>query len=271
MVIRQSFGVFQTYYTQVMFPDQSPSNVAWIGSLQLFLLFFVGFAIGVPIDRGYMSHIMAAASVLYIVCVWTLSVATQFWQVVLAHGIGCGIAQGCLYIGAVSCVPHWFSPHKRAMPFAIVAVGSSISGIIFPLVARHTFETYGFPTTVRILAAMITFALIIANLGCRTRLPPRKGGQVVEFRYLKEPPYALFFAGGFLGIMGLYTVPFFITSFSISIGIDPSLAFYAVSVQLYFNFTHHCMLEPLLSCLVREYGDHRCTTLGHCRVVCLEI
>ena len=46
-----AFGVFQTYY--VGFLGRSPSDVAWIGSIQVFLTFFIGTFTGRATDAGY--------------------------------------------------------------------------------------------------------------------------------------------------------------------------------------------------------------------------
>jgi hypothetical protein len=46
-----SFGVFQTYY--VDFLGRSESDVSWIGSIQVFLTFFIGTFTGRLTDAGY--------------------------------------------------------------------------------------------------------------------------------------------------------------------------------------------------------------------------
>lgn len=46
-----SFGVFQTYY--VDFLGRSTSDISWIGSIQVFLTFFIGTFTGRLTDAGY--------------------------------------------------------------------------------------------------------------------------------------------------------------------------------------------------------------------------
>ena len=46
-----SFGVFQEYYIKNQLRDQSPDNVAWIGSLMSFIQFFGGAISGPLFDR----------------------------------------------------------------------------------------------------------------------------------------------------------------------------------------------------------------------------
>ena len=49
-----SFGSFQTYYTTAL--DLPHSTVSWIGSIQVFLLFFVGAFSGRALDAGYFNQ-----------------------------------------------------------------------------------------------------------------------------------------------------------------------------------------------------------------------
>ncbi|EJF60332.1 hypothetical protein DICSQDRAFT_171292 [Dichomitus squalens LYAD-421 SS1] len=51
--IVQSFGVFQDYYTRVSLKEHSPSQISWIGSFQLFLLFAVALPSGRLYDEGF--------------------------------------------------------------------------------------------------------------------------------------------------------------------------------------------------------------------------
>lgn len=46
-----SFGLFQAYYTQSL--SLPASRVSWIGSISIFLLFFVGTLTGRLVDAGY--------------------------------------------------------------------------------------------------------------------------------------------------------------------------------------------------------------------------
>jgi hypothetical protein len=48
-----SFGVFQTYYTETL--HRPPSDISWIGSFQTFLLFFIGTFLEERPMRGFSS------------------------------------------------------------------------------------------------------------------------------------------------------------------------------------------------------------------------
>ena len=58
-----SFGVFQDLYTVT--GASSDSNISWIGSVQLSLLFMLGIVSGRLLDAGYFRHIMICGTLLY--------------------------------------------------------------------------------------------------------------------------------------------------------------------------------------------------------------
>ena len=58
-----SFGVFQDLYT--VNGAASDSNISWIGSIQLSLLFMLGIVSGRLLDAGYFRHIMICGTILY--------------------------------------------------------------------------------------------------------------------------------------------------------------------------------------------------------------
>lgn len=63
-----SFGSFQTYYeTELNLPS---STISWLGSLQIFLLFFIGTFSGRAVDAGMFRQVYVAGSVLQILGKW---------------------------------------------------------------------------------------------------------------------------------------------------------------------------------------------------------
>lgn len=86
-----TFGVFQSYYQFEGYPNESASNISWIGSVQLFFQFSLGAVSGPLYDKGYFRHLIIVGSIIYVVCFFMISLAHEFWQVVLAQAIGCGI------------------------------------------------------------------------------------------------------------------------------------------------------------------------------------
>lgn len=97
-----SFGVFQSYYAFHLFPNKSSSDISWLGSVQLFFQFALGAVSGPLMDAGYFHYVVGAGSALLVFCLFMLSLCKQYWQVFLAQAIGIGIANGLLFLPAVS-------------------------------------------------------------------------------------------------------------------------------------------------------------------------
>ena len=60
----QSFGVYEDLY--VLAGASTPSNIAWIGSFQLFMIFAMGLPAGKLFDAGYFHHIQIAGALLFV-------------------------------------------------------------------------------------------------------------------------------------------------------------------------------------------------------------
>lgn len=58
-----SFGIYQDFYQRQFLPDYPPSTIAWIGSLQYFLIFGCGVFAGRLFDAGYFYHLFTAFSI----------------------------------------------------------------------------------------------------------------------------------------------------------------------------------------------------------------
>lgn len=62
-----SFGVYQSYYELHQLSNETPSAIAWIGSLQLFFIFFSGIFVGYAFDAGYHTQIVLLGSSLLVI------------------------------------------------------------------------------------------------------------------------------------------------------------------------------------------------------------
>ncbi len=79
-----SFGTFQAYYASTL--GRPPSDISWIGSFQVFLIFFAGVLTGRLTDAGYFRQILALGLVLQVLGIFTASIASEYWQIFLSQG-----------------------------------------------------------------------------------------------------------------------------------------------------------------------------------------
>lgn len=127
--IVNTYGVFQTYYQTELLRDQTPSNIAWIGSIQAFLLLFVGALTGPLYDYGYFRHLIAVGTFLMVFGMMMVSLCTQYWQFVLAQGILVGLGGGCLFVPSVAILPTYFST-RVSFTIGIAGSGSGLGKLL---------------------------------------------------------------------------------------------------------------------------------------------
>ncbi|KAI9881175.1 MAG: hypothetical protein M1830_007153 [Pleopsidium flavum] len=205
-----SFGVFQTYYVTTL--NHPPSDISWVGSVQIFLLFFVGTFSGRATDAGYFRIVIAFGSLLQLLGVFMTSLCTRYWQLFLAQGLCTGLGNGLLFCPTLSLMSTYFTK-KRSLAIGIAASGSATGGLVFPVIVQQLLPKIGFPWTVRVLGFVMLVLQAVTLTFTRTRLPPRKSGPLVELGAFKELPYLLFSIGMFLNFWGLYFAFYYVGSF----------------------------------------------------------
>ena len=205
-----SFGVFQTYYASTL--GHPASDISWIGSVQIFLLFFVGTFSGRAVDAGLFHHVFVPGFILQLIGVFMTSLATKYWQLFLAQGVCTGIANGLQFCSTMSLVSTYFSKN-RSFAMGVTATGSATGGLVFPAIVRCLLPQIGFPWTVRVLGFVMLATGSLYTSTLRTRLPPRKSGPFVEWSAFKEPTYVLYVFGIFLEFWSLYFAFYYVGAY----------------------------------------------------------
>jgi len=190
----------------------------------------VGSVTGPIYDAGYVHHLLIGGSLLSVFGQMMLSLCTKYWQVFLAQGICIGVGAGCLFVPAVAILSTYFSS-KIATATGIAAAGSSLGGVIYPIVFYRLQPTIGFPWATRVLAFMMLATLGLSNCVMRVRVLPAGRRKFFDLTAFTEAPYLLFVFGGFLAFMGLYAPFFYVQSYAIDTKIaSPELSFYLLSI-----------------------------------------
>ncbi|KAF2011582.1 MFS general substrate transporter [Aaosphaeria arxii CBS 175.79] len=224
-----AFGTFQQYYKSHQLSERSEDQIAWIGSLSLFLTFLVG-AIGGPLFDRYGAWMMRPAAVLYILAVMMTSLCTKYWHFMLAQGILPGICSGLLQFPAMTAVSHWFDK-KRAAALGVVVAGSSLGGVVVPIALSKMLNgsSLGFAWSVRIIGFLIMPFLLFSCFAVKPRLPPRRTNFFIGGAF-KDKAYTLLIVSMFFMFLGMFTPLFFIPTYAVSRGIDPTLASYLLAI-----------------------------------------
>ncbi|KIW02236.1 uncharacterized protein PV09_06389 [Verruconis gallopava] len=207
----QTFGVFQTYYVTSL--SESPSTISWIGSIQIFLLFFVGPFSGRATDAGYFRLVFWAGLFAQLLGVFMTSLASKYWQLLLAQGVCQGLGNGLQFVPTMSLVSTYFDKN-RSLAIGLTAVGAAFGGLVMPAMVQQLLPKIGYGWTVRALGLVIATLGIFAGITLKPRVAARKSGPLVEWTALKEPPFALFCMAMFLNFWGVYFPFIYIGSYS---------------------------------------------------------
>lgn len=189
-----SFGIFQSYYIESL--PNSASDISWIGSMQVFILFVVGIFTGRLTDAGYFRTVLAVGSAFVVLGSLMASFSTAYWQLFLSQGICIGLGMGGLFCPVMAVLSTYFS-RKRNLAIGIAISGSATGGMIYPVMARQLLSKIGFAWTMRSMAVVQLTTLLVANILMRSRTRPRRSGPLVELSAFKETPYTLFTIGMF--------------------------------------------------------------------------
>ncbi|KAL5356375.1 MFS general substrate transporter [Aspergillus floccosus] len=228
--LTNSFGIFETFYADNLLKTSSPSSVSWIGSIQLFLTMLVGVIGGWLLDAGYLQTLLIVGSFLEVIGMFMTSLCTKYWQVLVAQGICVGLGSGLLGLTSVSVIPMYFSK-KRMIAMGIAATGSSLAGIIYPIMLRRLFLSIGFPWAVRSLAFLMMGCLVICCAIMRLRPRARQLTALIEFKHFRDPAYMAFVAAFTLMISSVYVPFFYIQKYAIQLNVNDDMAFYLLSMM----------------------------------------
>lgn len=220
-----AFGLFQSHWESVL--SRPASDVAWVGSLQLCLLFFIGTVSGRAMDAGYFRSLLLVGCFLQILGIFTTSVATRFWQLVLSQGVVQGIGNGLLFTPLITLVSTYFK-RKRAFALALAACGAPIGGVIFTTVslrpidmevrtkiiqiARQLEQLISFGWIIRVMGFVVLLNAFIVAAFARPRPIKRASGPLIEWQAFHEVPYTLYAVGVFFVLWGLYIAYFYVSS-----------------------------------------------------------
>ncbi|EQL29576.1 hypothetical protein BDFG_07806 [Blastomyces dermatitidis ATCC 26199] len=205
-----SFGVFQQHYTTSL--QRVPSDISWVGSIQIFLLFFIGTFSGRATDAGYFKVVWTAGATILIIGIFMTSLTTTYWQLFLSQGLCMGLGCGLLFCPTIALMPTYFTS-KRAIALAIGATGSATGGLIFPAIVLSLLPRIGYAWTIRVLGFFTLATLTPCFIWLRPRIPPRKSGPFFDWSAFKETKYSLFAIAMFLNFWGLYVAFFYLSSF----------------------------------------------------------
>ena len=110
--------------------------------------------IGPYLDRVPLRNLVLVGVGCIVVAFYLMSLATAFWQIVLVHATLLPIGNVlCGTLAAQTMVLKWF-PTKRGVAIGISAMGTSLGGVVFPLLIANLMAWSDWQTTLQIIAVV---------------------------------------------------------------------------------------------------------------------
>lgn len=121
-----AYGSFGTYYELGPLHGYPASTIAWIGSIQAYLMLFTGALTGPLFDAGHFRLLLIVGSSLIVLGMATTSVSTKLWQIMLSQAFAVGIGQGCLFSPSLAVLSTYFSEKRFFIAMGLAAAGSGL-------------------------------------------------------------------------------------------------------------------------------------------------
>lgn len=222
-----SYGLFQAFYTKAL--NEQPSAISWVGSIQVFLTFFISTFSMHALNKGFYRPTLALGLGLQVIGVFCTSVSYRYWQFLLAQGVCQGIGAGLTFAPTVGLVSSYFV-RRRAVAIAGMASGMSTGGVVFPVIGQQLLDRIGFAWTLRVMGFVILANSVVILLLVRPR--PAAGGShpLIDRTALRDPCYMLFAVGMVLAVMAMYFGYYYVSIYFTSLQLTFSFSFLSFSL-----------------------------------------
>jgi predicted MFS family arabinose efflux permease len=176
-------------------------------------------------------YLLIFGTIVYVFGLMMTSLSKEYYQFFLSQGIVAAIASSACFNACMASVVSWFFK-KRAMAFGIMVSGSSLGGVVLPIMLDKMIAEVGFPWAMRAVAFLFLFLLGIACVTVHSRLKPNPRPLVIA-EYLagfKEPKFVLTCVATFFFFWGMF-LPFnYIILQAQQAGMDPTLVPYLLPI-----------------------------------------
>ncbi|EOA89984.1 uncharacterized protein SETTUDRAFT_63716, partial [Exserohilum turcica Et28A] len=145
-----SGGTFVEYYKNGPLASYSASTVSWIASAQVFIQVGSMAVWGRLYDAYGPRWLLVLGTPVYCLGLMMTSLSIEYYQIFLSQSVLSSLGSGALFNAGMASTTSWFC-RKRGTVFGIVNSGSSLGGILLPIMMTRLFRSIGFGWTLRVL------------------------------------------------------------------------------------------------------------------------
>ncbi|KAH7910119.1 MFS general substrate transporter [Hygrophoropsis aurantiaca] len=224
-----AFGSYQAWYAEHQLSSYSSSEISWIGSVQLWALFFSSAFIGRLFDAYGPKALLLSGTVVYVFSIMITSIASRYYEFMIAQGLIFGVGAGLVYSPAVSATATHFIRY-RATATSLAMAGGGVGGVVFPILFQHLSEKMGFAWAIRISGFISLACCFVSCITISSRLQPQKPGPWVDTTSFRDVKFMIQTAGFCVSCFGLFVPWTYIVQYAQSRSISPALSFVVLSV-----------------------------------------
>jgi MFS family permease len=210
----QTFGIFQPHYEALL--DSAPSTVAWIGSIHIFFVYFLGTFSGWLLDGGFYRPCLVTGSCLQIIGLLIAGFSHNWWLSFLFHGVFQGLGNGLMFVPTVTMIGIYFQDSSmKTTARSLAGCGGATGGMLFPTIARYTIKSLGISWTAWIMCTVVLFTSLLIQIFAQPKplsstatASTTKKSRIVEWRAFREQSYTLYVAAIFFTFGGIW-IPYF--------------------------------------------------------------
>lgn len=208
----QTIGTIQSYLQLHQLSSYTTGQIGWVTGVYTALALFLGIQIG-PVFDAFGSQLLGPLGcAIYIPVFFVMAECTQYWHFMLTLGIWGGFGAAIISTIGVSAIGKWFV-RRRGLAMGVALCGSSIGGIVMPLMLRNLLPTMGWKWSIRALGFLVAAVLIAGSICLQQPLPQRPASQASETHRRRR--VALNFIALTSGTFAFITIGIFSLEFAI--------------------------------------------------------
>lgn len=224
-----TFGVYQIYY-QERYSDIKPSVIALIGSLQPTMIYLSSIPVIWLHNTVGVRITVLIGGLIMVFSLMMISICKSLWQAFLAQGVLYGFGAGISFFTAMAVPPQWFK-ERRALAVGITASGSSLGGVIWPIVFQRLVKEVGFGWANRIIGFILLPLVLLSTYCIKARFPRVKQQIMPYWGVCKDWRFMFLTVACAIGFFGLFPPLFYITEYSVRLGdINSNVSNYILAI-----------------------------------------
>ncbi|KAJ3866562.1 MAG: major facilitator superfamily domain-containing protein [Lentinula lateritia] len=216
-----AFGAFSDYYNEQYLTNYSATLISMIGAVQVFILYLFAGTAGALFDSIGPRYLVPTSGVIVVFSLFMLSITKpeHIYQQFLSQSVLFSLGATFSFFPSMGLMAHWF---KSKIPYAMgcLASGSSVGGIVIPIMISRLIPRIGFGWTIRILAFITLACFAVGTVTIKQRRPskpfPKSVSAFFDITAFKDPCYLFLVLGCWFTVFAVFN-PFFYVGLSAEI------------------------------------------------------